>query len=127
MKDYRRLDVWAKAHALTLSVYRETRSFPSDERFGLTSQIRRAAVSVPSNIAEGRGRSSDAEFARFLHIAAGSLNELEYQCILSKELGYLALESADRLIQECADVRRMLAGLLQSLSQSTGTSVTNFR
>jgi four helix bundle protein len=77
MKDFRNLEVWKLAHQLTLAAYRETRSFPTDERFGLTSQIRRAASSIPANIAEGCGRRGDAEFHRFLQMAMGSASELE--------------------------------------------------
>ncbi|CAD7851210.1 MAG: hypothetical protein [Olavius algarvensis Gamma 1 endosymbiont] len=103
MGDYRQLSVWAKAHQLVLLVYRKTRQFPADERFGLISQMRRAAASIPSNIAEGSGRGSDQDFARFARIATGSTNELEYQCILAKDLGYLAEQDAMQLVQSCAD------------------------
>ena len=90
MKDFRRLDVWQKAHRLTLEVYRLTKSFPLDERFGLTSQMRRCSASIAANIAEGCGRGSNAEFHRFLQMAMGSASELEYHLLLSRDLGYLA-------------------------------------
>ena len=83
LQDYRKLDVWKKSHALTMMVYHITQEFPSDERYGLTSQIRRCCVSIPSNIAEGCGRSSNAELVRFLYIAMGSAQELDYQLYLS--------------------------------------------
>jgi four helix bundle protein len=92
MKDFRKLLVWEKAHILTLSVYKLTDSFPKEEIYGLTSQIRRASSSVPINIAEGCGRGSDADFARFLLIAFGSASETEYLLLLCFELGYLSGE-----------------------------------
>jgi len=85
MKDFRKLDVWAKAHALTLAIYRVTAGFPTEERYGLTSQLRRACVSIPTNIAEGCGRNSDAELARFAEIAMGSSSEVEYLLLLSRD------------------------------------------
>ena len=88
MKDFRNLEVWDKAHQLTLNVYRITKTFPGDEKFGLTSQIRRCAASVAANIAEGCGRTGNAEFHRFLQIAMGSASELEYHLLLSRDLEY---------------------------------------
>ena len=79
MRDFRKLDVWDRAHQLTLDVYRATGSFPSNERFGLTTQMRRCAISIPSNIAEGAGRESRPDYARFLGVAIGSAHELDYQ------------------------------------------------
>jgi four helix bundle protein len=89
MKDFRDLVVWQKSHQLTLAAYRETMSFPSDERFGLTSQIRRSAASVPANIAEGCGRCGNGEFHRFLQVAMGSASEVEYHFLLAHDLKYL--------------------------------------
>jgi four helix bundle protein len=89
MKDFRELKVWEKAHALVLNLYRETTSFPPSELYGLTVQIRRAAASIPANIAEGCGRGSSADFARFLQIAMGSACELEYHLLLARDLGFL--------------------------------------
>jgi four helix bundle protein len=83
LKDFRKLKVWEKSHHLALSVYQATSSFPDHEQYGLTSQMRRAAVSIPANIAEGYGRGGDAEFARFLQIASGSAAELQYQILLA--------------------------------------------
>lgn len=81
MKDFRKLQIWEKSHVLVLSVYKQTKSFPKEELFGLTSQIRRAAASIPANIAEGCGRGSDAELARFAQISMGSASELEYHIL----------------------------------------------
>lgn len=86
MKDFRELKVWARAHELTLLVYQATGSFPREEMYGLTSQLRRAAASVPANLAEGCGRNGDAEFARFCFIAMGSASELDYHMILARDL-----------------------------------------
>ena len=116
MKDYRRLTVWSKAHELALMTYRMTNGFPNEERFGLTSQMRRAAVSVASNIVEGYGRGTDREFARFLHIASGSNCELEYQFLLAGDLGYIRQEDTERPKAACREVRQMLAGLLNKLA-----------
>jgi four helix bundle protein len=87
MKDFRTLLVWEKSHLLVLDIYQHLSSFPKEERFGLADQIRRAAVSIPANIAEGCGRGSDADFARFIQIAMGSASELEYEILLSKRSG----------------------------------------
>ncbi len=89
MKDFKSLKVWHKAHQLTLLVYALTRTFPREEMYGLTSQIRRAAASIPANIAEGSGRRSDGELRRFLQIARGSASELEYHLLLARDLGFL--------------------------------------
>ena len=91
MKDFQKLQIWQRSHQLTLEVYRVTGAFPKHELYGLVSQIRRAASSVPTNIAEGCGRDTEADFARFLQIAMGSGSELEYQFILAHDLNYLAL------------------------------------
>src|SRR5262249_22576431 len=90
VKNFRDLKVWQRSHSLTLNVYKATANFPSDERFGLTTQLRRASASIPANIAEGCGRSGDAEFGRFLLIAMGSASEVEYHCLLAKDLGMLS-------------------------------------
>jgi four helix bundle protein len=89
MQDYKELKVWEKAHKFTLSVYEASKTFPKDELYSLTNQLRRAASSVPANIAEGSGKNTQAEFAHFLNIALGSANESEYFLILSKDLIYL--------------------------------------
>lgn len=118
MRDFKKLKVWAKAHHFILEVYQITGFFPDHERFGLTSQLRRSAVSITSNIAEGCGRTGDKELARFLSISAGSANEPEYQLLLAYHLKYVQLESyqsLDRLINE---VKRMLIAFIQKLSVS---------
>ena len=112
MQDFRDLKVWHKAHAAALATYRDTEHFPQGERFGLTSQMRRAAASVPANIAEGCGRASDADFARFLHIAMGSASELEYFLLLARDLQFLETSDYERTIEDVREVKRMLAGLI---------------
>src|SRR5690349_12199835 len=89
VKDFRKIQVWQKAHALTLRVYKVTASFPKDELYGLTSQIRRASASIPANLAEGCGRDTQTELARFVHIASGSASELEYHLLLEHDLGLI--------------------------------------
>ena len=89
MEDFKNLKVWSKAHDLTSVIYKRTRTFPSDELYGLTSQIRRASASIGANIAEGCGRRSDAEMKRFVQIARGSANELEYHLLLTRDLQFL--------------------------------------
>ncbi|MFQ5639023.1 MAG: four helix bundle protein [bacterium] len=115
MKDFRKLKVWEKGHQLTLTVYKCTKSFPKDELYGLTSQIRRASVSIPANIAEGCGRDSDAELARFCKIASGSASELEYHLLLAHDLGYLDNAEFDHLTQHVIEVKKMLTSFIQTL------------
>jgi len=110
--------VWQKAHALTLETYLATRTFPSDERFGLTAQIRRSVASIPTNIAEGFGRTGDRERGRFLDIAVGSANEVEYQLLLSKELQYLETTVYEGLNERVIEVRKMLVSLRAKLRSS---------
>ena len=104
------------AHHLVPDTYRSTASFPAEEQYGLQSQLRRAASSIPLNISEGAGRGSDRDFAKFLNIAVGSATELEYGIRLGRDLGYIAPNAAPRLLSQLSDVRRMLAGLLQALN-----------
>ena len=115
MQDFRRLKVWEKAHRLVLGVYEVTLCFPSDERFGLTSQIRRSAASVPTNIAEGCGRNGRPEFLRFLDIAMGSASETEYHLLLAKDLGYLDGPLYNSLAEQITEVKRMLGALIHKL------------
>jgi len=115
MKDFRDLLVWDKAHQLALDVYRATGRFPDHERYGLTSQLRRGASSIASNIAEGCGRATDADFARFLTIAAGSASEVEYQLLLSNDLELLDKDSYHELADRVVEVKRMLTSLIQKL------------
>ncbi|TWT36375.1 hypothetical protein KOR34_12800 [Posidoniimonas corsicana] len=115
MKSFHDLVVWQKAHQLTLDVYRETKNFPSDERYGVTSQLRRSMSSIPANIAEGCGRGTDADFARFLQIAMGSASETEYHLRLSHDLSYLTQDQWTQLNKHICEVKRMLASLLKKL------------
>lgn len=116
MQDCRQLRVWQHSHQLTLDIYRITASFPKVERYGLVSQIRRAATSVPSNIAEGCRRGSNPDFARFLQIALGSANEVDYQLLLARDLGYLEEEAYGAIGSSAASVRRMLIALLYKVT-----------
>jgi four helix bundle protein len=115
VKDYRELKVWERAHQLTLAVYKTTAMFPKDELYGLTSQIRRACASIPANIAEGCGRSGDAEFARFLQIAMGSASELDYHLLLARDLNFVNSGDYEQLANELTEVRRMLNSFIQKL------------
>jgi four helix bundle protein len=113
MKNFREFKVWEKSHRLTLDVYRTTVTFPKDELFGLTSQIRRACASIPANIAEGCGRGSNRDFARFLQIAMGSASELEYHLMLAHDLKFLGHSAHEELTGRTTEIKRMLAVLLQ--------------
>jgi four helix bundle protein len=115
MKDFRQLKVWQRAHGLVIGVYRATRSFPADERYGMTSQRRRGTASIPANIAEGCGRTGDAELGRFLQIAAGSASEVEYHLLLARDLGYLAPEAFAALDRQVVEVKKMLASFQRTL------------
>ena len=116
MKDFRKLQVWEKAHQLALALYHVTASFPRDETYGLVSQIRRAAASIPSNIAEGCGRDGDAELSRFCTIARGSASELEYQLLLVRDLKLIQLNDYEQLSQQTIEIKRMLTVLVQKLN-----------
>ncbi len=122
MKDFRKLTVWAKAHKLTLDIYLETTGFPRQEMYGITSQMRRAAASIPANIAEGYGRGGDGEFQYFLNIAAGSAVELEYFLLLARDLNMLAADHYAKLQEEIIEVQRMLSGLLRTVASARKTS-----
>jgi four helix bundle protein len=116
VRSFRDLQVWDKAHRLTLAVYSATAPFPKEEVYGLTSQIRRAASSIPANIAEGCGRGSTADFVRFLHIAAGSASELEYHLLLACELKMLDGPNYGNLNAQVTEVKRMLSRFTQKLT-----------
>jgi four helix bundle protein len=118
MGNYRQLSVWKRAHRFVLGVYRSTGTFPDGERYGLTAQLRRAAVSVVSNIAEGSGRQGDREHMRFLKIARGSVCEIECQLLLSRDLGYLDADAWKLLDNDCQEISRMLHGLVRSFSRN---------
>lgn len=113
MKTHKDLDVWNKAIDFVSEIYSITKTFPGDERYGIVAQIRRSAISIPSNIAEGSARSSKKEFIQFLYIALGSASELHTQIIISKNLGYLN-ESTD-IIEKIEDIQKMLMGLIKFL------------
>ena len=115
MKDYRKIQAWQRSHPLTVEIYRLTKLFPKEEMFGLTSQMQRAASSIPANIAEGAGRDGAAELKRFLTIALGSASELDYFVLLSSELGYIGQAEAEATAAELLEVRRMLGGFVQKL------------
>lgn len=117
MQRFTDLKVWQRSHALTLNVYEVTREFPSDERFGLISQVRRAAASVPTNIAEGSKRRSAPEYARFLNIAEASLAETEYLLMLSRDLNYLPPERATEMLAAIDETARMLNALRKKVEQ----------
>lgn len=113
MQDFHKLVVWQKAHTWVLNVYKFTNRFPDTERFGLTSQLRRAAASIPANVAEGCGRGGRNEFSRFVQIAMGSASESEYHVLLAKDLGYLKPSDYESLRLGIQEVKRMLASLLK--------------
>jgi four helix bundle protein len=115
MKDFRSLKVWEKSHELTLKIYKATDGFPKHELYGVTSQIRRAAVSVPTNIAEGSGKDSDGELKRFFLIAMGSASELEYLLILARDLNYLTDEAYQEMQTQLIEIRKMLNAFIQRL------------
>lgn len=116
MKDFRQLKVWQRAHQVTLDIYKMTASFPRSEAYGLTPQIRRAAVSIPTNLAEGCGRNGDAELARFCGIAAGSASELEYQLLLARDLSLIKPEDHERLALQITEIKRMLTVFVRKLT-----------
>jgi len=115
MEDFKQLKVWTKAHDLTLAIYQCTRTFPREEIYGLTSQIRRESASIGANIAEGCGRRSDPEMKRFVQIARGSANELEYHLLLARDLQFLAVGQFKDLEAKTLEIQRMLASLSQRL------------
>jgi four helix bundle protein len=123
MSDYRQLEVWQKAHAVTMEIYALTKSFPSEERFGLVTQMRRAAVSIGANLAEGRGRRGDPEFGRFIKIALGSAYELEYELLVAADAGFISRDTYDRLRRELNRVGKMLWSLLERVNAAAAARV----
>ncbi len=115
VSSYRELIVWQKAMVLVTYIYKETRSFPKIERFGLTSQMQRAAISIPANIAEGQARNTTGEFRQFLGISKGSLAELETEIEIAFNLEYVAMEKRNELMSHCAEINRMLHALIRKL------------
>jgi four helix bundle protein len=117
LQRFTELKVWQRSHALVLQVYRLTRTFPADERFGMTSQLRRAVLSVPTNIAEGSKRQTRQDYARFLNIAEGSLVETEYLLMVSRDLGYVTLQVVEPPLAEIREIAGMLHGLRTKVEQ----------
>jgi len=116
MRDFKKYEIWQLSHKFTLKIYEITNAFPKEEIYGLTSQIRRSSSSIPTNISEGCGRDSDAEFNRFLTIALGSANESEYLIMLSKDLNYITLEKSTLLLQEINLIKRKTFQLKKKLN-----------
>ncbi|MCH6199154.1 four helix bundle protein [Aquiflexum sp. LQ15W] len=116
MNNYKELAIWKRSIKLATSIYKITGSFPSEEKFGLVSQMRRSAVSIPSNIAEGAGRKSNKEFSQFLSISYGSLCELETQVIISNELEFLISSEVDQIILEIDEIQKMTYALINKFS-----------
>ncbi len=115
MQDFKKLLVWQKAHALTLNIYHATEGFPKDELYGLTGQMRRSGASIPTNIAEGCGRSTNKELAQFCQIAMGSASELEYQLLLAHDLNLLNVTIYNRLNADVVEIKKMLGGFIRTL------------
>lgn len=118
MKDFKTQTVWQRSHKLTVEIYRATRNFPKEEMYGLTSQIRRAISSIPTNIAEGCGRRTNAELANFLNIASGSASEVEYEIFLSKEVGYITDEQHEAWTKEIREIRSMLSAYITKVIEA---------
>ncbi len=116
MRDFRDIRAWEKAHSLTLSIYKVTSSFPREELFGLTSQLRRASASIPANIAEGCGRAGNAELARFFTMSMGSASELEYHLLLARDLGLLPSRDYECFLSDLTEVKKMLVSYTQKLT-----------
>lgn len=121
VKNYKDLHVWQKSMAFVTHIYALSACFPKEEQYGLTSQLRRAAVSIPSNIAEGRARKGTREFVRFLNIAYGSAAEVETQILIARNLGFLTYEDADIAVQQIDEISRMLHGLMAKLEDKTSS------
>ena len=108
MRNFLTLEIWKRSHLLTLKIYKITQTFPKEELFGITSQMRRSSSSIPTNIAEGCGRKTNPQFAHFLQIASGSCSEIQYQLILSKDLSYISEEVFNELHLEAIEIRKMI-------------------
>ena len=117
VQDYRELIAWQKAMDLVEAIYRTTQSFPKEEIYGLTAQVRRAAVSIPSNIAEGQGRSTTRDFLYFLSVAQGSVKEAETQVLIAERLAYVTKQVSARLVEQTTEVGRLISGLTNSLKR----------
>jgi four helix bundle protein len=117
MRDFKKYDIWQLSHSFTLEIYKISSNFPKEEVYGLTSQIRRASASIPTNISEGSGRNSDKEFNQFLNIALGSANESEYLLLLSKDLNYINSELFESLEKDINQIKSKIYKLKQILNQ----------
>lgn len=115
MRDFKTLKVWQKSHVLAVSLYRVTGNFPKEEIYGLASQVRRAAVSIPANIAEGCGKDSEAEFDRYLQIAGGSASELGYHLLLCHDIGLLRSQDCESFGEKVSEIKKMLTTLLKKI------------
>lgn len=115
MKSHKDLEIWKRSVALVTFIYEVTQSFPREEIYGLTSQVRRSAVSIPSNISEGAGRKHSKEFIQFLYVALGSIAELETQIIISENLKYLTKDKSIKIQNELTELRRMILGLIRQI------------
>ncbi|MHB8503544.1 MAG: four helix bundle protein [Candidatus Acidiferrales bacterium] len=122
MQHFTKLLVWQRSHKLVLTIYHASVGFPKFELFGLTSQLRRAVSSVPTNIAEGSKRQSEIDFSRFLNMAEGSLAETEYLLMLSRDLGYIQPPAASRYLKEVSEILRMLAGLRATIARGANAN-----
>ena len=118
LKNYKELRVWQKSYELCVKIYKITAKFPNEEKFGLTSQIKRSAVSIPSNIAEGYGRKTTADYIRMLYIAYGSVCELETQMLLAGDLGFVDMSETESTKSDISEIERMLKALIKSLESS---------
>jgi four helix bundle protein len=117
IKSHKDLDVWKRSVELVTIIYQHTKSFPKEEIYGITNQIRRSSISIPSNISEGAGRNHPKEFIQFLHISLGSLSELETQIIISENLKFLLTEDSIKIQNELTELRRMIIGLIHHLKR----------
>lgn len=115
MRDYRKYEIWKKSHQLALDVYRVTKSFPKEEMYGITSQLRRCSLSIPTNIVEGSGRNSQKEFAHFINIASGSAAETEYLIRFSFDVKYLNENDFNKINEELTSIRKMLNAFHQKI------------
>ncbi|MBO7277929.1 MAG: four helix bundle protein [Bacteroidales bacterium] len=125
MRDFHKLIIWQRSHQLTLAIYRISKSFPKEEIFGLTSQMRRAVSSIPTNIAEGCGRASNKDFAHFLQIAIGSATEVEYQLLLAHDINYINDDDYQALTDETVVVRKMIIKYQSELKSSSSLEARN--
>jgi four helix bundle protein len=119
MRNFQKLEVWKKAHELTLAIYQLTANFPNNERFGLTSQLQRASASIGANLAEGCGRETDADYKRFVQMASGSACEVEYHLILARDLSLIDTKTHDKLNNDINEIKRMLCGLSHYLETNS--------